>query len=349
MAAAAAATSAGSATVSLSLQRSSVETFGNRRSPPHSDSSGRSVLRLRQAPPASAAGVSSRTSSTLPARRGLQLVARAAGDAAVTAEPTVTTSAGPALVDVRFEWSLGGAEVQVTGSFNDWSDRIPLAKDDKGVFTVTTKLPAGTYQYKYVVDGQWVTAENQPTATDSDGIANNQIVVEVPAAPKAAKKAPAAKAAKAAKPAAKPAAAKSAAPAAEGKAAPAAAKPAAGAAAAKPKKPDAKPLKEFITEDVFPLLSKDLDKQNVTDVQLIFENNEIRGSFFNGEVPFNFWVLFPDGIITGARGFSLASHGYPPSNVEPFMIDERVFTAEMVTFWIVKRLQTQKSCFPAIF
>lgn len=47
-------------------------------------------------------------------------------------------------------------------------------------------------------------------------------------------------------------------------------------------------------------------------------------------------------IPTGARGFSLTSCGNPPSTVEPFIIDERKITPDLVIFWVTKRLFAQK-------
>jgi len=47
-------------------------------------------------------------------------------------------------------------------------------------------------------------------------------------------------------------------------------------------------------------------------------------------------------VSAGARGFSLTSCGNPPAPVEPFIIDERKITPELVVFWVTKRLFAQK-------
>ncbi|GBG91089.1 hypothetical protein CBR_g51823 [Chara braunii] len=69
---------------------------------------------------------------------------------------------------------------------------------------------------------------------------------------------------------------------------------------------------------------------------------KLTGSFVKGLIPYTFNVYFPDGKFEGARGFSVSSVGRPPSTVEPFMIDERKVTPELVVFWVMKRLYAQK-------
>jgi len=50
-----------------------------------------------------------------------------------------------------------GSKVFLAGSFNDWDPTAKEMKDKKngGVFTATLDLPAGSYQYKFVIDGIW--------------------------------------------------------------------------------------------------------------------------------------------------------------------------------------------------
>jgi hypothetical protein len=47
------------------------------------------------------------------------------------------------------------------------------------------------------------------------------------------------------------------------------------AAGKKAGKAPAKPLNELMQEDVVPLLAAELEKENVTDVELVWENNEV--------------------------------------------------------------------------
>jgi len=67
-------------------------------------------------------------------------------------------STGPQLVPVRFEFTHPTAiTVCVAGTFNQW---LPEAKTlhpaGNGRWLKETVLPAGTYEYCLVVDGQWM-------------------------------------------------------------------------------------------------------------------------------------------------------------------------------------------------
>ena len=46
--------------------------------------------------------------------------------------------------------------VLLVGDFTDWQQRaIPLEKGPAGVWTATVKLPLGTHNYLFIVDGEW--------------------------------------------------------------------------------------------------------------------------------------------------------------------------------------------------
>ncbi len=46
--------------------------------------------------------------------------------------------------------------VFIAGCFNDWSTTShPMTKSETGEWTVSLDLPPGTYEYKFIVDGQW--------------------------------------------------------------------------------------------------------------------------------------------------------------------------------------------------
>ena len=48
-------------------------------------------------------------------------------------------------------------EVSIGGTFNDWDpSRTPMSKSTDGTWRVTLRLPAGSYEYKFAVDGKWV-------------------------------------------------------------------------------------------------------------------------------------------------------------------------------------------------
>jgi 1,4-alpha-glucan branching enzyme len=51
--------------------------------------------------------------------------------------------------------------VIIAGDFCDWqTDRYPLKKDKKGFWTTTITLAPGRYEYRYVVDGEWLNDPN---------------------------------------------------------------------------------------------------------------------------------------------------------------------------------------------
>lgn len=55
--------------------------------------------------------------------------------------------------------------VAVAGSFNDWNlTRTPMSLGSDGTWRATVWLPAGRYEYRFVVDGQWM---SDPGARES--------------------------------------------------------------------------------------------------------------------------------------------------------------------------------------
>jgi len=75
-------------------------------------------------------------------------------------------------------------EVLLSGSFNEWGDDKDSADamedpDDDGVWEVTLELEPGAYQYKFVVDGEWIPDPKNSNKV-SDGYGSFNSVVEVP-------------------------------------------------------------------------------------------------------------------------------------------------------------------------
>lgn len=55
-------------------------------------------------------------------------------------------------------------EVCIAGSFNDWHPNVtPMVRLDAGKWAKELVLPPGRYEYRFVVDGQWV---DDPAATE---------------------------------------------------------------------------------------------------------------------------------------------------------------------------------------
>ncbi|XP_052489752.1 uncharacterized protein LOC105784667 [Gossypium raimondii] len=95
-------------------------------------------------------------------------------------------------------------------------------------------------------------------------------------------------------------------------------------------------------EDVIPPLKTILESQHhLSQIQLSFQDNKLEGSFLKNGWPYSFWAFFPNGELTGPKGFSLCSYGRGASTVEPFLVDEKKITAKHVVFWVEKRLAAQ--------
>nr|XP_043636504.1 uncharacterized protein LOC122607563 [Erigeron canadensis] len=108
-----------------------------------------------------------------------------------------------------------------------------------------------------------------------------------------------------------------------------------------PAKAPAKALPEMMEEDVIPSLRSILEAQeDIKELELVFEDNKLEGSFLKKDIPYSFWALFPDGIA-GPKGFSISSYGSTASSVEPFLVDEKKVTAKLLVFWVEKRLAAQ--------
>jgi len=71
-------------------------------------------------------------------------------------------------VEKPVEFTLGQPQahsVAVAGSFNDWdASRTPMRATPEGPWKTTVWLPAGRYEYRFVVDGNWI---SDPSARES--------------------------------------------------------------------------------------------------------------------------------------------------------------------------------------
>lgn len=55
----------------------------------------------------------------------------------------------------RFTGGSKTGKVAVAGDFTDWQPKA-MRKGMDGVFSLTLPVPPGRYEYKFVVDGDWV-------------------------------------------------------------------------------------------------------------------------------------------------------------------------------------------------
>jgi 1,4-alpha-glucan branching enzyme len=69
--------------------------------------------------------------------------------------------------------------VAVAGSFNNWDGtRTPLRLDSGGAWRATVWLPAGRYEYRFVVDGQWISDPGaRESVRNTFGSTNSVLVV----------------------------------------------------------------------------------------------------------------------------------------------------------------------------
>ena len=96
---------------------------------------------------------------------------------AVTPKAKVSASASKA---VEFRLRAPQAKrVSLAGSFNNWdANSLTAKKDMSGVWTIKATLNPGKYEYKFVVDGSWVTDPVcNENISNTVGSANSVVVV----------------------------------------------------------------------------------------------------------------------------------------------------------------------------
>mmetsp|Transcript_62741 Transcript_62741/g.168126 ORF Transcript_62741/g.168126 Transcript_62741/m.168126 type:complete len:247 (+) Transcript_62741:46-786(+) len=83
-------------------------------------------------------------------------------------------------VPVAFRWHHGASrEVYVVGSFSNWQTKIRLTREAIGdAYVTVVQIVPGIHQYKFIVDGEWRCAQDQPRCLDSAGNENNCIEIE---------------------------------------------------------------------------------------------------------------------------------------------------------------------------
>jgi Protein of unknown function (DUF2996) len=115
-----------------------------------------------------------------------------------------------------------------------------------------------------------------------------------------------------------------------------------------------KPFAEFIQQDYLPALQTALTKQGVKDLEVSFAKQklpvagmssagdcwQVVGKFQEGQRQFN--LYFPQEDIQSQRAFSCAENNTKTSTLEPFLIDERKITLDLMVFGVVQRLNAQK-------
>jgi cyclomaltodextrinase / maltogenic alpha-amylase / neopullulanase len=63
----------------------------------------------------------------------------------------------------RFRGDAATKQVSLVGAFNNWdAKKHPLTRGKDGHFTTTLQLEPGTYTYKFIVDGKWISDAGNP-------------------------------------------------------------------------------------------------------------------------------------------------------------------------------------------
>ncbi|MCB0082694.1 MAG: isoamylase early set domain-containing protein [Caldilineaceae bacterium] len=94
-----------------------------------------------------------------------------------------TASAQAGYVRVLFELPafLWADRIFVVGEFNAWDQRsLPMTQDHRGIWQLELDLPVGRYEYRYLVNGRWLTDSQADTLVPNEfGSLNSVIVLEV--------------------------------------------------------------------------------------------------------------------------------------------------------------------------
>jgi len=98
--------------------------------------------------------------------------------AAAKTAKTTRTSKVSVLLQLTNEEAQNANQVAVAGEFNNWDKEANKMTKTIGGFETTIELKKGTYQFKYVLDGEkWI---NDPTRkVVDDGAGNQNSVIEL--------------------------------------------------------------------------------------------------------------------------------------------------------------------------
>jgi 1,4-alpha-glucan branching enzyme len=69
-------------------------------------------------------------------------------------------------------------KVSLAGNFNGWQPAT-MRKQKNGSYAATLPIPPGSYQYKFMVDGEWLNdPDNEACVANEHGTINSVLVVE---------------------------------------------------------------------------------------------------------------------------------------------------------------------------
>ncbi len=121
--------------------------------------------------------------SLVDVKAGVAKMDAAAGGTGEVVAPAAEATGDTALRSVEFTYTpviSGVGGIYLAGSFNDWNDSKTKMTDpdNDGTYTVTLLLAPGSYQYKFVVDGNWQVDPNNPEGQE-DGFGGQNSVLNV--------------------------------------------------------------------------------------------------------------------------------------------------------------------------
>jgi hypothetical protein len=100
------------------------------------------------------------------------------------------------------------------------------------------------------------------------------------------------------------------------------------------------PFTEFIGTHYIPALTAAFAKVGITDLSVEVEDLRIKANWQNNLR--KFMIYFSKQDINGQKAFSCWDAGSQPSVIEPFLIDERKATLDLMVFAVMQRLNAEK-------
>lgn len=100
------------------------------------------------------------------------------------------------------------------------------------------------------------------------------------------------------------------------------------------------PFTEFIGSHYIPALTKAFAQLGITDLNLDVNELKIKGNWRNQLRNFSIYFAKPD--INGQKAFSCWVAGTEPSVIEPFLVDERKASLDLMVFAVMQRLNAEK-------
>ena len=119
---------------------------------------------------------------------------------------------------------------------------------------------------------------------------------------------------------------------------------------AKPSVLEDQPFAQFIETHFIPTLAETLKNNGISDLTLQLTKEplptqadecwQVQGQWLGGRR--SFLVAFPEESISGIKVFACADANTKPTDLEPFLGDERKITLDLLVFGVMRRLNGQK-------